>query len=392
MAYVTSSISKSTSEKKALLIGNNAYKRENTQLQCCINDATDLCKKLRTIQFQVTVGSDLTHEQMDRMIDDFTIKINPGDLVVFFFSGHGTQWNDQNFLMPVDNDRINERKYLKHGAINAQATLEKIMDRCPLAAIFLLDCCRKYYMRNDAAVRSLNTPSGLSSMQAVVAIAQYRVGSNVDLSQHELIDQDMEIIAKEVVIKKRCIQLWLGSNSITSDGALILADVLKNNHILEKLDLHNNRISDDGVRFLVKTLSGEQILTRAFKNQISTVLSTISNNKGDLSAKNEIMTVCSHIFTAFPNLLYLNFHQLSDRNIERLSFDCQIPMFSSTLIELHIKVQRFDDILYLLDGRFNKLCIFYVDVINIACTRTSLPIINNKVGYFTRKQQLLLIY
>ncbi|CAF0983775.1 unnamed protein product [Rotaria sordida] len=336
MAYVTSSISKSTSEKKALLIGNNAYKRENTQLQCCINDATDLCKKLRTIQFQVTVGSDLTHEQMDRMIDDFTIKINPGDLVVFFFSGHGTQWNDQNFLMPVDNDRINERKYLKHGAINAQATLEKIMDRCPLAAIFLLDCCRKYYMRNDAAVRSLNTPSGLSSMQAVVAIAQYRVGSNVDLSQHELIDQDMEIIAKEVVIKKRCIQLWLGSNSITSDGALILADVLKNNHILEKLDLHNNRISDDGVRFLVKTLS--------------------------------------------------------DRNIEGLSFDRQIPMFSSTLIELHIKVQRFDDILYLLDGRFNKLCIVYVDVINIACTRTSLPIINNKVGYFTRKQQLLLIY
>ncbi|CAF2962968.1 unnamed protein product [Rotaria sp. Silwood2] len=82
----------------------------------------------------------------------------------------------------------------------------------------------------------------------------------------------------------------------------------------------------------------------------------------------------------YPNLRGLGL------NIERLSFDRQLPMFSSTLVELHIKVQHFDDILYLLDGRFNKLQIFYVDVINVAHTRTSPPMINNKVGYFTIKQ------
>ncbi|CAF1080942.1 unnamed protein product [Rotaria sordida] len=180
-----------------------------------------------------------------------------------------------------------------------------------------------------------------------------------------------------IVLDRFCLQIlpeihhkiqWLNLESLSMERILFAADYPN----LRGLGLYNIN-QKTAVHFFM----GEQILTRTFKNQISTVIITISNKKEDLSAKIEIMTVCSHIFTAFPNLLYLNFHQSSDRQIDRLSFDCQIPMFCSTLLELHIKVQRFDDILYLLDGRFNKLCIFYVDVINIACTHTSLPMINN---------------
>ena len=65
----------------------------------------------------------------------------------------------------------------------------------------------------------------------------------------------MEFIAKEVIIKKQCKQLWLSSNKITSIGVSILAQALNNNKTLECLDLSNNQVSDDGIHSLVKELS-----------------------------------------------------------------------------------------------------------------------------------------
>ncbi len=48
---------------------------------------------------------------------------------------------------------------------------------------------------------------------------------------------------------------------------------------------------------------------------------------------------------------------------QRMSVVYSPPMiFSSSLLELHVIVDSFDDCLYLLDGRLNQLQIFYVDV------------------------------
>jgi uncharacterized caspase-like protein len=147
-------------KKRALLIGNNQYKKRR-QLQFCANDAKDLAEKLRTVDIEVTVDTDRTCEEMERMIETFNSQINPGDLVLFFFAGHGYQWSEQNFLIPIDDDRIKEDIDLKYRSINAQATLEKIMSRRPSAAIFLLDCCRNNFERGSS------NSNGLSSMKAV---------------------------------------------------------------------------------------------------------------------------------------------------------------------------------------------------------------------------------
>ncbi|CAF4007292.1 unnamed protein product [Adineta steineri] len=146
--------------KRALLIGNNKYKK-NSQLQYCINDAEDLANKLYKIDFEITIGTNLTYEQMNRIIETFNDKINPGDLVLFFFAGHGCQWSHLNFLMPIDDDRIKTNTDLEYRAINAQVTLEKIMDYRPSAAIFLLDC-----YRNSFVCESSNF-NGLSSMRPI---------------------------------------------------------------------------------------------------------------------------------------------------------------------------------------------------------------------------------
>ncbi|CAF0980421.1 unnamed protein product [Adineta steineri] len=161
MASGFSSSDNSVYTKRALLIGNNEYKK-NSQLQYCINDAEDLANKLYKIDFEITIGINLTYDQMNTMIKTFIDKIDQDDLVLFFFAGHGCQWNHLNFLIPIDDDdEIKTNTDLEYRAINAQVTLEKIINRRPSAAIFLLDCCR-----NSFVCESTNF-NGLSSMQPI---------------------------------------------------------------------------------------------------------------------------------------------------------------------------------------------------------------------------------
>ncbi|CAF1548789.1 unnamed protein product [Adineta steineri] len=93
------------------------------------------------------------------------------------------------------------------------------------------------------------------NVQLQQLIEQYQDHSHVDLSEHQLTDEDMKIISKEILIRKQCKQLVLRSNRITSVGVSILAQTLHNNNSLNYLDLSSNQVSDDGVHFLSIILS-----------------------------------------------------------------------------------------------------------------------------------------
>ncbi|CAF1165125.1 unnamed protein product [Didymodactylos carnosus] len=149
--------------KLALIIGNNKYTQN--PLKNCVNDANDLSRALESIEFHVTKKTDLIYREMDQTIDRFVRSIQPNDFVVFFFSGHGTQWEDQNYLLPCDDDRIYDQNDMKYHAINAQRVLEKMSAQDPYVIVFLLDCCRNYCVPNAARSRSI-LPSGLNQMIA----------------------------------------------------------------------------------------------------------------------------------------------------------------------------------------------------------------------------------
>lgn len=85
-------------------------------------------------------------------------------------------------------------------------------------------------------------------------IALIEPNSRIDFSYWNLIDQDMSIITKKIIINKQCTELCLCGNKITSEGALTLALKLFNNSTLETLDLSYNLIGDDGVLSLSQML------------------------------------------------------------------------------------------------------------------------------------------
>ncbi|CAF4877312.1 unnamed protein product [Rotaria socialis] len=109
--------------KVALVIGNQSYSKR--PLTNSVNDANDLADALRTIGFEVTLGADCTHKKMANLIDNFADKIEDQDLVMFYFAGHGFQYKEQNYLLPVDADeKITREANIKFNSVNAQETLE----------------------------------------------------------------------------------------------------------------------------------------------------------------------------------------------------------------------------------------------------------------------------
>jgi uncharacterized caspase-like protein len=76
----------------ALVIGVWDYNR-NQDLRNPGHDADDMASTLTSSGYLVTKGLNSTSAKMHSMIADFVREIRPSDLVLFYFSGHGTQWH-----------------------------------------------------------------------------------------------------------------------------------------------------------------------------------------------------------------------------------------------------------------------------------------------------------
>lgn len=101
------------------------------------------------------------------------------------------------------------------------------------------------------------------------------------------------------------------------------------------------------------------------------------------------------MFKIFPQLIDLQCHKLSNDDCFQLTFQNEIPIFSSSiLLELHINVYILNDFLCLLDGRLNKLRRFYVNVhfftlpspdIDMKVRKTFICLIINKIFFYLEK-------
>ena len=84
----------------ALVVGNSSYKA--SPLNNPKNDATDVGARLRQLGFDVYVQLDSDRKHMATAVEKFVGKLGPGDVGVFYFSGHGLQVEGENYLVPVD--------------------------------------------------------------------------------------------------------------------------------------------------------------------------------------------------------------------------------------------------------------------------------------------------
>ena len=125
-------------KRVALVIGNSSY-RTVAALANPRNDAQDIASALQRLGFDTTVGLDADRAQMEKTIEEFSIKVEDADVAVFYYAGHGMQYRGINYLLPTDVDLQNAaglRRLTKLNDVVADVKKAK-----PLR-ILILDACR----------------------------------------------------------------------------------------------------------------------------------------------------------------------------------------------------------------------------------------------------------
>ncbi|CAF2722381.1 unnamed protein product [Rotaria sp. Silwood2] len=76
--------------KLALVIGIGEY--EDCKLENSENDAHDLSYALESIGFIVTKTLNPKRNELKHILIDFEESVQAGDMILFYFSGNGVQW------------------------------------------------------------------------------------------------------------------------------------------------------------------------------------------------------------------------------------------------------------------------------------------------------------
>lgn len=132
---------KSNSMKRiALVVGNQKYK--SNPLRNAVNDAEALKRKLSLLGFDdIRILRNATKFSLDTCVTNFAYDASKYDAAVFFYSGHGVQIDNENYLLPVDVNLDSDRY-----AADMCTKLSDIFNKmeksgCPIK-IVMIDACR----------------------------------------------------------------------------------------------------------------------------------------------------------------------------------------------------------------------------------------------------------
>ena len=95
------SLTAEAQQRVALVIGNAAYVDPLPPLESPVNDARDMAALLKTFGFAVNVQTDVDLQQMVEATQAFGEQLTDRSVAVFYFSGHGVQANNLNYLVPL---------------------------------------------------------------------------------------------------------------------------------------------------------------------------------------------------------------------------------------------------------------------------------------------------
>ncbi|MFZ0396769.1 MAG: caspase family protein [Methyloceanibacter sp.] len=126
--------------RTALIIGNSAY--SFAPLKNPINDAEAMASALEGAGFRVIKETDADQAKMVEAVRTFGAELKRrGGVGLFYFSGHGTQIDGENYLLPVG-EQFASLEDVKRRSVTALAVVEAMASAHSDLNIFILDACR----------------------------------------------------------------------------------------------------------------------------------------------------------------------------------------------------------------------------------------------------------
>lgn len=152
-------------KRYALVIGNGNYPKEIGILKNPVNDATDVATELRNSNFEVQLLTNATYVQLREAMRKFQEKLTngPRDQTVglFYYAGHGVQYQDENYLVPID-AQVQFEDDITRMCFPVQRMVLANMERTNSRMnIVILDACRN----NPFPATSRSVGQGLGEMK-----------------------------------------------------------------------------------------------------------------------------------------------------------------------------------------------------------------------------------
>jgi hypothetical protein len=189
--------SASAETRIALIIGNSAY--PSGPLGSPKDDARIIEAKLKILGFEVMTKTDLGREGFFNVIRDFGDRLRQSQTVgLFYYSGHGMQVNNRNYMVPTDADIRSEEDVARY-AVPVEDVLARMEMGKGNPNIVILDACRdnpfeKRYKSSQGGLAQMDAPPSTLIAFAAAPGKVAEAGSNGRLSLYtealtEKIDQ-----------------------------------------------------------------------------------------------------------------------------------------------------------------------------------------------------------
>ena len=155
--FVTSALADS---RAAFIVGNSAYDAAGL-LQNPGRDAQLIADTLKTLDFSVTTHFDLTRRDMTRALRAFLSEHENADVTLFYFAGHGMQFEGKNYLLGTD--AILESEFDVEAETIALDRITRMIEAKSRSALIFVDACRnnpladRFYRENFSETRALMT-------------------------------------------------------------------------------------------------------------------------------------------------------------------------------------------------------------------------------------------
>ncbi len=190
-------------DRYALVVGNGAYEK-TTKLANPVNDASDVADKLSDLGFKVRLETNTTLSRMEGAVREFSKEARDAkaSTALFFYAGHGVQYEGINYLLPVDAD-IQRDYELRSKALSMDMVTSALEDTKSGFNLVILDACRDNpFASGRGGSRGLGVMGGGTAESMVVfatapgSVAQDGDGRNspftAALKQH-LATPDLEV-------------------------------------------------------------------------------------------------------------------------------------------------------------------------------------------------------
>lgn len=169
IAVILAAVTDARAERRvALVIGNAHYEHAST-LRNPLNDAQAMAALLKTVGFEVVVGTDLDQRAFAGQVEAFGRLLEGAEVGLFFYAGHGLQVNEKNYLVSTQ-AKLESEFLIPAETVELDAIIRLMESRSRVNLVFL-DACRNNPLADKlrqnlvAAKRSVSLGRGLARIE-----------------------------------------------------------------------------------------------------------------------------------------------------------------------------------------------------------------------------------